>query len=1098
MNELSGPVGEDPMTLIHESDEAGLTASAAGQRLENYRETISQLAGQADADGFYGLHDAGSLIVEALNLLTQETAPPELFDVLADLPDVFGRYCFGDETSIPPIIQILAYPGLQIPLDENELAMLANQLATELTAQNLLDDGNWEADDFFADLEGTEPSSAPSKETLELVELLEMEAALISRLLSSINLEATGALTGQLEALIDNLERYENAANMAGFEGLAMICGHVNANVRLFCAEPGPFTAGQLQAMRTWISGVHGYLANFSETGAGLAMLPQLGEAVWALPISMDDAAKILEKLQTPPGSGNSASEAAARQQTATAEDVSLDLPDDVNEELLDILLQELPVQTQVFSSAIQTLRAGGSLADLETAQRIAHTVKGAANTVGIKGIAQLTHFLEDILVACAEHQKLPGHELLNTLVDAADCLEAMSESLNDLTPPPVDALETLQKVLDWANRIDAEGIGEIEASDSHPAHSGPQTVASGPEQGLGQAEVRETPVEKAQTTMVRVAAEQMEAFFRQAGENIILNSQANERLRRIKNQLQAMEAQFELLRQLGEELDQLIDLKDLSGRSLMGSAPKFDVLEMDQYNELHTASRRMVEAAFDARELNLDASKELEAMNKLLEDQQRLATETQEAMMKTRLVPVSSIIPRLQRSLRQTCRLTGKNCDLSVSGEHLMVDGDTLNSMVDPLMHLLRNAVDHGIEHEQARLALGKPQQGHISIEFDRDGNHIAVRIKDDGRGLDYAAIRNAAEQRGAVTADQAVTEDDLKRFILRPNFSTRTQTTQTSGRGVGMDVVNYEVLAQGGTLALHSVPGQGLAVEIKIPLPLSRSHALLTDIGPYRLALSNKGIRQILFIGAGDLGDDGAWLTVDEATYPAISLNKLLNLPDYLKAGHRTALLVQNNDQTTAVLLDEITDSLDIVIKSLGFYIKKIPGFTGAAIMGDGSVAPVLDLPELLRTAGDMDGYEAYFASPGHLPVSTLPTVLVVDDSLSQRRALEQLLQDAGFQVKTARDGIEAAEQLAEYRPDIVLTDLEMPRMNGIELTAHIRTREHLKSLPVIMITSRTTQTHRKMAEEAGINGYLVKPVREDDLLATIQHLLEGELAA
>jgi chemosensory pili system protein ChpA (sensor histidine kinase/response regulator) len=570
-----------------------------------------------------------------------------------------------------------------------------------------------------------------------------------------------------------------------------------------------------------------------------------------------------------------------------------------------------------------------------------------------------------------------------------------------------------------------------------------------------------------------------------------------------MKNHLQAMEKQFQLLRHLADELEQLVDLKDLAGKFL-NQESAFDTLEMDQYSELHTASRRMVEAAFDARELSLDTGRELEEMGRLLEDQQRLVNETQETIMKTRLVPVSSISQRLQRSLRQTSRLTGKQCQLQVSGEHLLVDGDTLNNLIDPLMHLLRNAVDHGIEDEDSRIALGKPAHGNIAISFDRDGNNIVVRIKDDGKGLDYAAIRAAAERRGAIAPDQQVSEDDLKRLILKPNFSTRTQTTQTSGRGVGMDVVHHQVLTQGGTLTLQSEYGKGLDVAMSIPLPLSRAHALLTHIGPYQVAVSSKGIKQILFVAADALSlhDGRYYLQLQDDNYPAVYLANLMNIsvPDRSAKKLHTVLLVQNNEQITAVLLDAITDSLDVIIKSLGHYIKKIPGYTGAAIMGDGSVAPVLDLPELIRTA-DASLYanqdlsdDSFIASPA----SHLPTVLVVDDSLSQRRALEQLLEDAGFQVKTARDGMDAADQLVEFIPDIVLTDLEMPRMNGIELATHIRSRENLKHLPVIMITSRTTQAHRKLAEEAGINAYLVKPVREDDLLENIQMALANPAMA
>ncbi|MCX7098476.1 MAG: response regulator [Methylococcales bacterium] len=1046
---------------------------------------VFQLAERAANDGYYGFQDACLLIAEALAEQTQSGLGEDSLAALAGLPLLYEEYSSGANPAIASVVALLQMPRLGLDLAEDELATLTDQLHTDMPKPN----------DQSTLLNDEAPGL--SKEVLALVGLLAGEADVIDGMLDKIAAQ-TDCPAGHLGQLCDELERYINASRMAGFEGLALVFGQVNANLELFTEDANRFTTEHLVLLQDWIGLVKGYLANFSDRDSGLPMLAQLGAPEWPLPVNLDDATAILAQLSMASTSVFDEGQ-PARKQTAYPEDVTLALPDDVNPELLDILLHELPIQIAAFSTAIQHLDRGGSLADLDIAQRVAHTVKGAANTVGIKGIAELTHNLEDILLAFAQHQQLPGRKLLDVLIDAADCLEAMAESLISHSAAPGEALTVLQSVLDWANQIDQAGIGAIidvpviqTQAETTTSNAVDHTPGAAPE-----------PSGQPQATMVRVTAGQIDELFKLAGENVILNSQANERLRRIKIQLRGMELQFGLLRQLGDELEQLIDLKDLSGQALADVDASFDALEMDQYNELHTASRRMVEAAFDAREMTLDADKELEAMGVLLEDQHRLVNETQAALMETRLTPVSSIAQRLQRALRQTCRLTGKQCNLNLTGEHLMVDGDTLNALIEPLMHVLRNAVDHGIETAEAREAVGKVPYGTISVGFDYDSNHIRIRVQDDGRGLDFAAIREAAERRGVIAAGQVVPEKDLARYILRPNFTTRTQATQISGRGVGMDAVYHQVQAQGGSLVLHSEPGQGLLVEINIPPPLSRAHALLAHVGPYGVAISSKGINQILFAGMGDvhLLDEGQRVQIGDDNYPAITLNKLLRVPERRKRAqsHHTVLLVQHNDELTGVLLDAINESLDIVIKNFGFYIKKIPGFIGAAILGDGSVAPVLDLPELLMAidgSGDANIYLESHESP--TASLRLPTVLLVDDSLSQRRALEQLLQDAGFQVRTARDGIEATEKLAELMPDIVLTDLEMPRMNGIELTAHIRTRENLKSVPVIMITSRTTQAHRKMAMDAGTDFYLVKPVREDDLLEKIQSLINSAVLA
>lgn len=1086
---------------------------------------------------YYGLQDVASLLVEACSPLAEELLSAELLTQLNCLPAIFTDYLAGSTDAAMAITSVLGLEELQLGLLPEELEQLTAQLISEISPdvdvmaedlldsvfveENLLGDGEFDEPELVIDLlasadveenlhvdaDFNEPELAMDlladddwlmadtsielgNDVAEFLELLIMEATLIEQRLSATD-------SAGLQQIIEDLQRFIDLSQTAGFHGLALICGHVDANIRCFTDSDIGFTESHQAILSTWIANVKSYLDDVEDTQASMQLLAQLGVTDWPLELDMNAAAAILMQLQGADADSLS-NEAEQLKQIAEPEDVSLALPNDVNQELLNILLQELPVQTQQFSSAIQNLQNHANLADLEIAQRVAHTVKGAANTVGIKGIAQLTHYLEDILVICSQAKLLPTSALLNVLIDAADCLEAMTEAVTAYMPAPPDAINVLQNVLDWANKISSQDF-DLSAICVAPGAAVTVTtsVASIDLDVNPQTDDAPEITEKQQANFVRVAAEQLDELFRAAGENIIFNTQANERLKRMKNHLQAMEKQFQLLRNLADELEQLVDLKDLAGKFL-NQESAFDTLEMDQYSELHTASRRMVEAAFDARELSLDTGRELEEMGRLLEDQQRLVNETQETIMKTRLVPVSSISQRLQRSLRQTSRLTGKQCQLQVSGEHLLVDGDTLNNLIDPLMHLLRNAVDHGIEDEDSRIALGKPAHGNIAISFDRDGNNIVVRIQDDGKGLDYAAIRAAAERRGAIAPDQQVSEDDLKRLILKPNFSTRTQTTQTSGRGVGMDVVHHQVLTQGGTLTLQSEYGKGLDVAMSIPLPLSRAHALLTHIGPYQVAVSSKGIKQILFVAADALSlhDGRYYLQLQDDNYPAVYLANLMNIsvPDRSAKKLHTVLLVQNNEQITAVLLDAITDSLDVIIKSLGHYIKKIPGYTGAAIMGDGSVAPVLDLPELIRTA-DASLYanqdlsdDSFIASPA----SHLPTVLVVDDSLSQRRALEQLLEDAGFQVKTARDGMDAADQLVEFIPDIVLTDLEMPRMNGLELATHIRSRENIKHLPVIMITSRTTQAHRKLAEEAGINAYLVKPVREDDLLENIQMAL------
>jgi chemotaxis protein histidine kinase CheA/ActR/RegA family two-component response regulator len=1105
--ELNIPMENDEFTMLGEqiANDANVAADANGtlgeavsaipeqHSVDEHITTIEQLADQAAAEGLYGLQDVNLLLAEALREAVNEGSAAgnsELIAVLSGWSGLIDGYRKEPKSGAAAIINFLRHPGLNMPMGDDEFVMLQEQLATELSTNepaqepaSITQDVKVSDDEFSAPV---------SRDALELVDLLLQESEQVRSCLQGIGVGDNESALGGLTQAGEELERFASVAKIAGFEGLAQVTAHIIVNIQRFLEEIDNFTSERHDLLLEWLSQVQEYLPSFNESSAGQLVVAGLMDDQWALPMPFEELANILAQIRTESSDVGSQTE-AARVESATDEDVSLALPGDVNQELLDLLLQEMPVQTQQFSEAVQRLQAGGNQKDVELAQRVAHTLKGSANTVGIKGIAVLTHQLEDILIACAHEQKLPSRALANSLINASDCLESMSEALMGMSSPPTDAKAVLQEILDWANRIDKEGLPDTDSEEILPAT---QVVPGATVETVET--VEKEALEQVQETLVRVPAGQIETLFRVSGESIILNSQAHETSRRMRNQLVAMQTQFDLLQQLGAELEQLIDLRDFTGRSLAAIGSGIDAMEMDQYNELHTASRRMAEAAIDAREISQDANKELDKMNELLDEQQRLVISVQEVVMQTRLVSIATIAPRLQRSIRQTCRMTGKQSDLVLVGENILIDGDTLNSMVDPLMHILRNAVDHGIESESERLAQGKPASGRITFEFDREGNNILVRCRDDGKGLDYGAIRAAAEKRGLLKPGEEISEDELKRFILRPNFSSRTVSTQTSGRGVGMDAVRAQIINMGGTLTLDSVRGQGMTIELRVPLPLSLTYALLSYVGRYRIAIANKGISQIIYSAAGEvvLEEDGTeTLHLDGNTYPAARLMELLHVPDHRKIPrpYGAVLMVENDDKTTAVLIEAINDSMDVVIKGLGHYVGKIPGYIGATILGDGAVTPVLDIPELLRApARAMTGV---YAEPVETfePTSMLPTVLVVDDSLSQRRALEQLLTDAGFRVRTSRDGIEAAETLAHFMPDVVLTDLEMPRMNGIELASHIRTQEKIRHLPVIMITSRTTQKHRQMAEDAGVDGYFTKPVRDEDLLMKMQSLME-----
>ena len=1059
---------------------------------------IERIADQAAELGLYGLQDANLLLIEALREIISDTSVIDayLLSLLDGWVDLIDRYYKNQKNESESIITFLQNPMLKIQLANEEFTILKEQLVTE-SCENLLNKVPAERVEYSSFLKvaisegnnlSNEDFSVVTSEALKLVELLLTESQQVRSYLESIIVGDKETELSGLQQAGDELERFANASKIAGFEGLGYVCLHINVNINRFVEQIDSFSKDRLNLLLDWLTSVQAYLPSYNKNNAGEHVVNGLTNEQWLLPLSSEEIMVILEKIHNESLVFGVEFE-ALRMEKATDEEVSIALPDDVNQELLELLLQEMPEYTHQFSVAIQRMQSEGNKKDLEVAQRVAHTLKGSANTVGIKGIAVLTHYLEEILVACANEQMVPGRALGNSLINASDCLESMSEALISGNNPPPNAKAVLQEILDWSSRIQKIGL----VGSEEEAILTETNTASGKSNYVSE----KSRPEPSPEALVRVASDQINNLFRLSGESIILNSQTHQSMRYMKKQLKAMKQQFALLEQLGIELELLIDLKDLTDRPSKSVSSGFDTLEMDQYNELYTASRRVAEAAIDAKEISLDLNKEMDRMNEALDDQQRLIINVQEVVMQTRLVSISTIAPRLHRSVRQTCRMTGKESKLVLIGEKIMIDGGTLNAIVDPILHLLRNAVDHGIEIGEERLAKGKPSCGEITLGFERYGNSILVRCRDDGRGLDYLGIRLAAEKRGILQPGAPVNNEELRSLILRPNFSSRSFSTQTSGRGVGMDVVYNQITEMGGKLVLDSDSDRGMTIEFTVPLPLSLTYALLTNIGHYRLAIASKGIIQIIYASVGDLKvvDGKEVMLLDENTYPVARLADLLNISDHRKASlpYASVLLVQNEGKIMAVLTDSITDSLDVVIKSMGYYIEKIPGYIGATILGDGTVTPVIDIPELLSSPA-----RNIARANSEQPIANsfrpvLPTVLVVDDSLSQRRALEQLLKDAGYNVRTARDGIDAAELMAGFKPDIVLTDFEMPRMNGIELASHIRKQDKIKSVPVIMVTSRATLKHRQMAEKAGVDFYFTKPVRDEALLLKMRELME-----
>jgi chemosensory pili system protein ChpA (sensor histidine kinase/response regulator) len=888
------------------------------------------------------------------------------------------------------------------------------------------------------------------------------------------------------------LQRHANAAEAIGLPALAALLSHAAA--RLHDAPP-ILAPEQVETLAALPRGLVAYLCAPTDPGSAGALVDLLVQAgPWLAPpaalASRWSAA--LQRVALVRG----ADAGVQRPLRVEPVDVSLALPDDIEPELLQGLLVELPQQCGCLTAAIRAVAAGrGTPRDLNDAKRAAHTLKGAANTVGVRGIARLTHYLEDILIGLTAKKLWPPRALADVLSRAGDCLEAMSEALLGAGEAPADAVEVLQEVLDWIHAVDRMSADTAQEND-WPGASAQDPAATSVAPAASAPAAAPTITPAAAPAMLRVPATLVDELLRLVGETMIANSQIKEQLRLSREHALAVKRQDQVMQQLTGELEHLVDIRGLAaGGPAVGAGGAFDALEFERYGELHTLTRRLVEAAADARDLVDGNERRLGNLSELIDAQGRLHLENQDVVMRTRRVPVETIVGRLQRTVRQTCRETGKAVELEVRGAATALDSQVLAELVDPLMHILRNAVDHGIEDAATRAARGKSATGRIELAFAREGAAIVIRCADDGSGLDLASIRARAEQLGLVRAGEPLGDEALGRLILAAGLSTRSTSSEVSGRGIGMDAVQGRIAALKGTLRLANRPGQGLGLELRLPATLMTTQGLLIRHAGRMVVASDYGVQDLRYIDRTALAELGAGLAYHdgERLHELVALADLLGeeAPDDATAPGLAVVMVQLEDGSRrAIRVEAVVECREIVVKPLGRYVARPAGVLGVTILGDGSMAPVLDLPRLVQGAGA--------AQAGAAPVrpaagAAVPRrhALVVDDSLTARTAAARVARSAGFEVHVAADGVDALSVVDRQRPDLVLVDMEMPRMDGLELTARLRSRAQTRAVPIVMITSRSSSRHRELAQGAGVDAYFIKPFDETALLEQIAGL-------
>jgi chemosensory pili system protein ChpA (sensor histidine kinase/response regulator) len=850
---------------------------------------------------------------------------------------------------------------------------------------------------------------------------------------------------------------------------------------------------------------VHAYLTNPADAATVEAMLAYLAKC--PKPFNGDQLLEISALLLTLPSmTDDDTDELALLQVPATDEDVALPT-DDVDPELLYALLQDAPQQLDELEETVTQWCAGMcDEAQMQEALRCAHTLKGSGGIIGLPGIARLAHRLEDVLLHAAERLPMgesPPQALGRDVMQAVHCLQQMVSHLQGNEEAPTHAKLVLQNLLDWVKLIYSGEMDDFALA----------VIATQPLPTGIQNSVQHSPAKQQESAVLRLGVNQLSRLLRRAGQSIVHTERMSKLLSDTESWLTAMERSNQVMAARLRELDAMVNSQVVQLRDAQQDDSNFDPLELDRYDALHGLSRFIGEAARDSSAMVLQARESTAQSVAMLRQEGYALHEQHTELLAARMVPVKTILPRLKRTVAQTAIATQRKVALHITGEDMVLDADVLSRLAEPLLHLLRNAVDHGIELPHERLEVGKPEQGTIYLDFQREGEDMALRVSDDGRGLDLEAIEAKALSFGLMASAGSLSEAELQRLILQPGFSTRDAVTETSGRGVGMDIVNDRITGLKGRLEIDSSLGLGSTFTVHVPVSSGVAHALVVQCTGEAIALPLEQVDTIVAAGLAQFSQsDKADETAHEASvhieyagqsYPAFSLSQWLGLDDVSpvdimrRADAWIVVLAKGATGPVALLVDAVLESRELILQDVGLLTRRVRGIVGGALRADGRPLFLLSVSELQRAVNTASHAAKHFgrsttttALRKRLQVERT-RVLVVDDAWSVRRSMQQLLEDAGYDVATAADGFEALERLRAKLPAIVLTDLEMPNLNGLELARRMKDIPQWADIPVVMITSRTSVKHREEGLKAGVDVYLTKPYQDADLLAHVRSL-------
>ncbi|ENX18999.1 Hpt domain-containing protein [Acinetobacter sp. CIP 102136] len=909
-----------------------------------------------------------------------------------------------------------------------------------------------------------------------------------------------GLIAHELESIYERVIRQQIAVTPALIQIIRLVQDNVSDRIQSIREDgidyPAPEAIAILQNIQALVSGQAvaaaesaNAVVKVAEVEATSIPKPQLEESATTEQPATDlaEAEELLEILESPEATEDTPVERSEEDELKSIVEESF------LEESEEILANAEKLLNQWFDQ-----RSDRSL--LLQLQRAAHSIKGGARMIDVEEVASIAYELETTFEQFAVYQfnsNAYDGLLQKTLVWLRQAIfqrdyngfEQLHSSLKKIAYVDVTA-QLPERLAKTDNLVVSTDFGFVEGDGTEP----PQMMGEWANSGSSDSN----------NEMIRISADLVEKMIDLSGENSINRSRIEMDLGQLGNTLNEMELAIkrlaDQLRRMEGELESQIIAKHGSENSRYAD---FDPLEMDQYSSLNQLSKSLAESASDLVDFKSTLADKIRETEGLLLQQSRIQAEIQESLMRTRLVPFDRMLPRLQRIVRQTSTTLNRPAELIVQNTEGELDRNILERLVTPFEHMLRNAIDHGLEDTADRIALNKPEVGSIVLNISRQGTDVIVSFSDDGKGIDAEKIREKALSLDLIKADQVIDQEEILQFIFHPGFSTAKAVTQISGRGVGLDVVQSEIKSLGGHVSVSSELGKGTVFTIRVPTTVAVSDALMVKVGDQQYAISLAQIDRIVRIAPTTLesyfNSKDDYFKIDGANYKLRYLSEFVGnqpIPRLNNVGHSLPVLLikGNSGQTIALLVDQLVGSrAQIVVKPIGQQFANVGVVAGATILGDGQVCLILDGQNVARQIQATQRVKQLNDQrDGSRNSNARRLVMIVDDSVTVRKVTSRLLERQGYDIVTAKDGVDAIEQLENVRPDLMLLDIEMPRMDGFEVTNLVRHHDIHRDLPIIMITSRTGEKHRERAFSLGVTHYMGKPFQEAELLANIQQLI------